>query len=274
MTVRHAAMLVNLADRLTEPGQRDELDAALLHPARGEQALGSAADAIGRSREHDDLQTVSTIEMDMKGGTNCVAERVLHLGQPLGEVANVMIVDQGERGDARGTFADARSGDLAADEIAQHLGAGDAASLHDPVEVLEQRGLHGDAEANEGRPGVRAAHAERLYHAASRVLAVLGALVVALAALGGCTQPKASPEQCAALFEHYLDLKTATVSGALGERDAGAEIAKARAQAREEGRRDPDVVQVTSECHEQVTEREGACAMAATSVPAWNNCID
>jgi hypothetical protein len=64
------------------------------------------------------------------------------------------------------------------------------------------------------------------------------------------------------------------VASALADRDAGAQIAHARAQAREDGRTDPDVMQVTTECREQVTQREVACAMAATSVPAWNRCID
>lgn len=280
--MRHAAVLVDLARGLAQPRKGDELDAALLHPAGREQALGGAADAIGWSREHDDLKTVGMIEVDMKGRTDRVAERVLHLGQALGEVAHVVIVDERERGDTRCAFADAGAGDLGADEIAQHLGAGDTTRLDDAIEVLEERGLHGDAEANEGRPGGRAAaasHGPRSYHGGAKAplfaLAALSASFALALACAGCNgSPKATPEQCEALFEHYLDLKTAGVTGALADRDAGAEIAHARAQAREDGRSDPDVVQVTTECHEQVTQREVTCAMAATSVPAWNNCID
>ena len=282
MAVGNSAMLVDLARRLAQSGERDELDAALLDPAGRQQALGSTADAIGWSREHDDLKTVSMIEVDMKGRTDRVAERVLHLGQPLGEVADVVVINQRERGDAGRAFADAGAGDLGADEITQHLGAGDAARLDDAIEVLEQRRLHGDAEADERRFGDRAAaaaHDLRSYHGGAKAplfaLAALAASFALALACAGCNgSPKATPEQCEALFEHYLDLKTAGVAGALAARDAGAEIAHARAQAREDGRTDPDVVQVTTECHEQVTEREVTCAMAATSVPAWNNCID
>jgi hypothetical protein len=100
----------------------------------------------------------------------------------------------------------------------------------------------------------------------------MAALLVA--SLAACTHPKATPEQCGALFEHYVDLKTAGIDEALRARDAGAAIARARAEAREDGRTDPDVVQVTTECQEQVTQAEVGCAMAATSVLAWNNCID
>ena len=104
----------------------------------------------------------------------------------------------------------------------------------------------------------------------------MAALLLPVLALvsAGCSQPKATPEQCEQLFEHYLDLKTAGVDQALAERDAGAELAHARALARDDGRKDPDVVQVTTECREQVTQREVTCALAATSVRAWNDCIE
>jgi hypothetical protein len=70
-------------------------------------------------------------------------------------------------------------------------------------------------------------------------------------------------------LEHYLDLRTANAA------DAGAAArATARADAREDGRKDPDVVQVTAECQEQVTQQEVQCALAATTVRAWNDCID
>ena len=93
---------------------------------------------------------------------------------------------------------------------------------------------------------------------------------MALSLIQGCKQQApTTSDQCNSLLEHYLDLETAGVADA-----GGATLAAARAKAREAGRTDPDVVQVTAECQEQVTQKEVTCGMAAKTVAEWNGCID
>jgi hypothetical protein len=266
--MRNSIVRVHRPRIVIDGRQRNHFDPPLLHAACCQEALGRFADTIARAGQHDDFETVVVVEVNMKRGTDGIAEVVLHRREPLGEIANVMIVDERERGDAQSAFAELGLGHLGADQVAQNFGARDTARLDERIEIVEQRRLHGDAKANEGL-----LHRRALYHACrfAGALAVLALTSLSLLGATGCRSSNVTtPEQCTALFEHYLDLRTAGIAA-----DAGASaIAAARAKAREDGRSDPDVVEVTTECQKQVTQTEVSCAMAATTVRAWNDCID
>lgn len=81
----------------------------------------------------------------------------------------------------------------------------------------------------------------------------------------------ASPSQCGKLLERFIDLK-------LSE-DPRARTMTAEQQAVLRGKialevqSDSDVRQVNDQCEAEVTEAEYACAVAARTSRAWNDCI-
>ncbi len=134
----------------------DELDASVLHTPRGEEPVRNVFE-LSRATTHDDhLEAAVIVEMNMERGADLLAEAMLNLGEVLAEVPHVMIVDQGDGGDGLRPTRDLRANDLAADEIAQDLGAGRSSCVGDGVEGSEERALHGHAE-----PGKRILTHER-----------------------------------------------------------------------------------------------------------------
>ena len=99
--------------------------------------------------ELQDLEAIVCAEVHVHRRAHLPAEPVLNLGQALGEVAHVVVVDDGQSGDRirGGVLLGAR--DLRADEIAQDLRPCGAARLDDAIQLLEQAPLHGHAESNE-----------------------------------------------------------------------------------------------------------------------------
>ena len=72
----------------------DDLQSAVLHASRREQPLGDALELVAPPAEHDDLEAAVVVEVDVQGRANAVAELVLNLGQLLGELAHVVVVDE------------------------------------------------------------------------------------------------------------------------------------------------------------------------------------
>ena len=81
----------------------------------------------------------------------------------------------------------------------------------------------------------------------------------------------ATPVECEQLLQHFIDMKVAEDPRAKGASDAGK--AELRIQISHEILSDPDVRQVQTQCQTEVTQEEYACASAATTARAWNDCI-
>lgn len=82
----------------------------------------------------------------------------------------------------------------------------------------------------------------------------------------------ATPDQCHALIEHFIDLKLAAEPGAATMTPADRAARRAKIEA--DVQTDSDVLQVKTSCTTQVTEAEYTCAIAAQSADRWNDCID
>lgn len=127
----------------------DDLEATVLHPARREHALGGFFQHVRRAAHDDDLEAVVVVEVHVHRGANGVPEAVLELGQPLGEVADVVVVHEGEGSDGGLAFSHLLLGNLGPNEVAEDLGACRPARLDDRVELGQEGVFHGDAKADE-----------------------------------------------------------------------------------------------------------------------------
>jgi hypothetical protein len=127
----------------------DDVDPAMGHAARCEQLVRHALKLVASTAHHDDLHAAVLVEVHVKGRTHLIPQLVLELGELLGEIAHVMVVDEGQGGDGRATARNLDADDLGSHEIPQDLRSRHAPVGHDDVEVIEQRLLHGHAEADE-----------------------------------------------------------------------------------------------------------------------------
>jgi hypothetical protein len=127
----------------------DDVNPAVCHSARREKLVGDALELVASAAHHDDLHAAPGIEVDVERRAHAVAEIVLKLGEFLGELANVVIVNDRERCYGGRAACHLRSNDLGADEVPEKLGARDPAVGHDDVEVVEQPLFHRDAETYE-----------------------------------------------------------------------------------------------------------------------------
>ncbi len=141
-------LVVGVLVRVLGEGRRDELP--VLDPLGGEQAVGRRLDEGRRAAQHDDLQAVVVIEVDVQGRDDVLAEVVLHVGELLGELADVMVIDQGQRGDREPVALEVGVDQVGAHEVAQRLGAVGVALGPDVlVEALQEVTIHRDPESNQ-----------------------------------------------------------------------------------------------------------------------------
>lgn len=106
-----------------------------------------------------------------------------------------------------------------------------------------------------------------------QLLAVWAGLTAVPAVLAGCPKrAAATPTECDALYERFLDLKLASDPRAKSMTDE--ERAAARNALRQAVGADSDVQQVTRQCETEVTREEYECAIKATTPVAWNECIN
>jgi hypothetical protein len=92
------------------------------------------------------------IEMHVQGGNDRVVMGVLMLGQLVGQVTGVVVVDQGDGADRGGRLvaADLVLDQGVADQVADRLGTVDIAFVgNQVVEAFQQLLVDGDAEAGE-----------------------------------------------------------------------------------------------------------------------------
>ena len=73
-------------------GGQDE--PAGLDPLDADQAVGQLADRLGGPAEQDHLQAAAGVEVDVRRRHHAVEVVVLQLGQVLGDLAGVVVVDQ------------------------------------------------------------------------------------------------------------------------------------------------------------------------------------
>ena len=94
-----------------------------------------------------------------------------------------------------------------------------------------------------------------------------------LGLVSGCKHPAmATPDQCQALVDHFIDLKLAQDPAAATMTPA--DRVTRRAKITQDVQTDSDVLQVKTSCTTQVTAEEYTCAIAAKSADRWNDCID
>lgn len=129
----------------------DDLDAAVGDAARRQEAVGDALEFVAAAVQHDHFEAAILIEVNVKRRADAVAQPMLELRELLGQLADVVIVDEGERRDGGCALAHARAYDFRPDEIAEDFRARHAAVLHDAVQSGEQVLFHRHAEPHQLR---------------------------------------------------------------------------------------------------------------------------
>jgi hypothetical protein len=137
---------------------RDDLDSTLLDPSHGQDAVRDGLQPIRPPAHHHDLETEIVCQVNVERGPDAFTELVLQLGELLAEIADVVVIDERQRADRVDAPRDLGPSDLAAREVAEQLGAGAAAFLHQLVELPEQGILDRDPEPDE-----RILHVRRRY---------------------------------------------------------------------------------------------------------------
>ena len=89
------------------------------------------------------------IQVDVEGRSDLFAKGVLHFREALGQVADVVVVHQGQGPDGREVLLASGPLDLAPGQIPQNFRAGAAPLPDELVEFRKKRGVHGDAKTHE-----------------------------------------------------------------------------------------------------------------------------
>lgn len=147
------------------PGARldgDQLEAPVCDPPGRQQALGNAFQLVAAAAQNDHLETPVFVEVDVQCRPYVFTEPVLELGQPLGELAHVMVVDQGQCSEGGYAARNLRARDFGPDEIAQDLGTGDPSRFGNGVEIAQQGPFHRHTKADQ-----LVAHRKAGYHSPS-----------------------------------------------------------------------------------------------------------
>ncbi len=95
----------------------DHVDAAMLHATRGEHLVRELAELVCSALKNDDLEAVSRVEVNVHRGPHLTAQTMLQLVQTLGEITDVMVVDEGHGGDDV-CIADVSARDLGTCQVA------------------------------------------------------------------------------------------------------------------------------------------------------------
>lgn len=138
---------------------RDDFDPALLDPAHRQNLLRERLQFVRSPADDDDLQAVVVAQVDVHRRPDAVSQLVLHLGQFFGQVADVVVIDDGQGGDGIDTRANLGAHHFGAGQIAKQFGPGTAAVGHQFVQLGQQRGVDRDAETNQGN-----AHGQKIRH--------------------------------------------------------------------------------------------------------------
>jgi hypothetical protein len=146
---RTVAMVVHAVGHL----DRDDVELAVAHAALGRHGVGEGAHRAGGPLEDHAFEAVVVVEMGVHGRHGQIVMAMLQDGEPLGEIALVVVVDVGQVGDAMaaapgGGFLLARRLQVFAQQVAHRLRAVAVAALLDQgVELLRQRLVERDGDA-------------------------------------------------------------------------------------------------------------------------------
>lgn len=99
--------------------RREDIECAVLHAARRNDLIGEVLELVTGPFEDDDIEAVHLIERHVHRRANFSTQGMLELGQPRGEIAHAMIVDDGHRRNGIGAYGNGRARHLAPREIAQ-----------------------------------------------------------------------------------------------------------------------------------------------------------
>ncbi len=97
------------------------LDRALNDTARREERLGRLLQTIRAPAHHDDFEAALVVEVDVHRRPDLMAEIVLHARQTLGELADVMVIDEGDAGERFDALAREGANDFSARKIPKEL---------------------------------------------------------------------------------------------------------------------------------------------------------
>jgi hypothetical protein len=115
-----------------------DLDAAMLDAPQGQQAVGDALEQVGAAAHDDDLEAQIMVDVHVQGRADLLAEVVLQVGQPLAQIAHVVVIDQGERPDGIHALGHPVATDLGARQVAKQLRARAAARTHHGVQIAQE----------------------------------------------------------------------------------------------------------------------------------------
>ncbi len=100
-------------------GVRDDLDPAVCNAARSQETIRNALQLVASAPHDDDLEAAVLVEVNVERRSYALAQLVLKLGQLLGQLADVVIVNEREGGDGGSTPGYLRADDLGSNEVAQ-----------------------------------------------------------------------------------------------------------------------------------------------------------
>jgi hypothetical protein len=152
------AMAVRLSATMAVHAIGRQIDhVAVAHAALGDDVVGEFLHFGAAALEHGDFHAALVVEMHVQRRVGEIVPGVKVAGEPLGQLALLMIVDVDQRGDAWPRAADLGRGLLqaGAGKVADRLGAvGIAAPGHEAVQLASESVVDGDGHALHcGLPG-------------------------------------------------------------------------------------------------------------------------
>jgi len=99
-------------------GLRDDFNPAVRDASCPEELVSRGLQLVGAPAHDDHFEAMVVIEVNVHRGPNAVFELVLNVRQTLGELADVMVVDEGDRRHRRDSLLHEASSDLGAGKVA------------------------------------------------------------------------------------------------------------------------------------------------------------
>jgi hypothetical protein len=129
-------------------GRRGEL--AVFDTAGADQLVGDSLDLIGPTFDGDDLKAIVVVEVDMHARQNRVVRVVLDLGEAVGEITLVVVVNEGDRADDLLVIFPFVPNQSVTDQVAKRLGAVlIAVPLGHSPEALKEIRIDGNAKTSQ-----------------------------------------------------------------------------------------------------------------------------
>ena len=115
-----AIAIVDVAMRLPWGASlENDFDGTLNHAPRREQCFGRPLEPVRSPAHHDDFEASLVVEVDVHARSDLVAKLVLHSSEAFGQLADVVIVDEGHARESFDALARERTNDLGARKISK-----------------------------------------------------------------------------------------------------------------------------------------------------------